>query len=634
MKTFFPILLLAYVAYLVFTTSCANPGMPTGGPKDSIPPVVVHTVPEIDGRNYEGKTVSLTFNEFVIADAVREALVVSPPLKRRPVIRTKSRTLIIDLGEDLKENTTYSLDFKDAIVDNNEKNPLEDFRFSFSTGPDFDSLMIGGYVKNAKDLEPVEGALVLLHSLQDLSAFTDSIPDYIATTDEKGFYVISNIAEGSYRLYALTDADNSLNYNQEAEQIAFYDSLVVPLDLNLPTYQLNTVPEYTVIPGNTIAGDTIPADTLSLKDERRHALDEPFFLMMFEEEFFDQYLDNYKRAQANLINFGFAESLSDSFKVKLLKPSTPSNDWNYTEFNPERDSVNIWITDTLISYKDTLITELSYLVTDTLDNFVLKKDTLELLFAKPEEPKRRRKKDDDEPGKIPHITFKHNLKSRDFDVYEDIVLEAPEPLASFDLSMIRLFQTVDTLEQQLDFELVQDSMTQRKFFIKYPWEFEEQYRFHIDSAAGKNYFGHPNNEMDQKFVIQKEGYYAKIILLIENLKGPGIVQLLKNTDKEEVLQQIRIQADSEIEFPYLKPEKYKIRLILDANNNGKWDTGNIDKGIQPERVMYFSKILKLRSNFEVRESWALPDGLQYEKELIDEDKPEVDSNRRQTNVGR
>lgn len=605
MKRIFPILILAYVAYLVFTTSCANPGMPSGGDKDTIPPVVIKTEPGFNARMFQESEIRLTFNEFVITDELREALVVSPPLEKRPLIRSKSKTLIIDLGDDLRENTTYSLDFKDAIKDNNEKNPLEDFRFSFSTGADFDSLMIGGYVKNAQNLEPVEGALVMLHSLQEIDAFKDSIPDYIAKTDEEGFYIISNIAPGAYRLYAVLDADNSLTYNQELEQIAFVDSLVIPQNLNLPGYDTETNPE----------------DTVSVSTKQQDALETPFFLMLFEEESFNQYLDNNKRDQANMLNLYFSESLSDSFQVELLQPEPSKEPWSYIEYNKTRDSLMIWLTDTVLSQQDTILMAIQYQVADSLNKLVMQHDTLDFFYKKPESTnnRRRRKKDDDKPEPIPHITFKNNLKGQGYDVYRNIVLEAPEPLERFNWDAIQLVQQVDTLEETVEFEMWQDSLSKRKFYIHHPWEFEQTYRLKVDSAAAYNYAGHPSNEINQKFTIQEESHYAKIILAIGGLNEPGIVQLLDNSDEEKVLQEIRIKGDGEIEFPFLEPDKYKIRLVFDRNDNGKWDTGNLDEGLQPERVMYYSKILKLRSNFEVKEGWVLP-MVQYEKELIDENK--------------
>jgi len=582
--------------------------MPTGGPKDTIPPVVTKTVPAFNDRNYHGHSVDLSFDEFVVTNDIREQLVISPPLKDKPSIRSKGKTLIIDLGEDLKKNTTYSLDFKDAIVDNNEHNPLEDFRFAFSTGAEFDTLLIGGYVKNAENLEPIDGALVSLYSLKDLSAFKDSIPAYIAKTDKEGFYVLTNIAPGTYKLYALEDADNSMTYNQSGEKIAFYDTLVVPEEINFPTYE----------------SELESKDTTNIKTKRRNALTDPFYLMLFEEDVFNQYLDSYKRDQADKMHFYFTESLSDSFKVDLLQPKI-SRDWGYFEFSRKRDSLTIWVTDTLLANTDSIKLDLSYVVTDSLENRVWKKDTVDMYFEKPEPPKRKKKKEESKPEPIPTFSFKNNLKSKGFDVYRSIVLEAPRPLKNFDYSMVHLSQMVDTIEKPVQFNLVQDSLSLRKYFIHYPWEFDTEYHFSIDSASAKNYFGNPSAKLDKKFTIQEESYYGKIILTISNLKGPGVVQLLENNDDEKVLQQIRIEQGGEVSFPYLKPEKFKIKLILDRNNNGKWDTGDIEKGLEPEQVVYYPKILKIRSNFEVHENWTLPDNLQYQKDLVDEDKKKEDA---------
>jgi len=227
-KSIFPLLIISAFFYLVIYTSCANIGSPSGGPKDSIAPVLLQTTPTLRSTNYKEKDVRFTFNEYILPDDIRDNLVISPPMKKKPVIKMKSKTLIVEFPEDLKDSTTYSLDFKDAVVDNNEKNPIEDFRFSFSTGAVFDSLRVTGYVKNALTQEPVEKALIVLHRMAEYTALIDSIPDYIGISNKEGLFMIDNIAPGSYRLYSVTDADNSLTYNSNAELIAFADSLIVP----------------------------------------------------------------------------------------------------------------------------------------------------------------------------------------------------------------------------------------------------------------------------------------------------------------------------------------------------------------------------------------------------------------------
>ena len=594
-----PLLIGLSLFYLIFYTSCANIGSPTGGPKDSIPPVVVKTIPELRGTNFNGTDIRFTFDEYIIPDEIREKLVISPPMKKKPVIKMKGKTLIVEFAEDLRKSSTYSLDFKDAVADNNEKNPIESLRFSFSTGATFDSLRVSGFVKNALNQEPVEKTLVMLHRENDYTAFIDSIPDYIGTTDKEGFFMIDNVASGEYRLYALTDADNSLTYNSKSEKIAFAASPVIPTAKYISEND-------TVVQGQ---------DTLLITGHTDY-LPETLYLMMFEEENFDQYLDASKRNQANKCEFYFSESLSDSFQVNLIKPN-PIKDWKFLESNLKRDSITVWLTDTIISNRDSLQFELRYEVLDSLNQLVVKRDTIELLYSAPKTAKTKRKKN--EKPEAPTITLSTNINNSAHNIYQRIQIEAPEPLLSFDLSKIRLFSLDDTIKTELPITVEQDTNSIRKYVVEQQWKPDSRYIFQVDSAAARNIYGYPNKKIDEKFKIQKEEYYGKIFLTITGLDGPAIVQLLANSKDEKVLQKIQILEDGKIEFPYLKPDKYIIRLILDPNRNGKWDTGFLANGLQPEEVVYYPKVIKVRSNFEYKENWEIKYEADYKKELIDED---------------
>ncbi|MDX9881308.1 MAG: Ig-like domain-containing protein [Prolixibacteraceae bacterium] len=601
MKQIIPILIIIWFGYLVFFASCANTGMPTGGPKDTISPVLVSTVPKYLGTNYKGSDIRLTFNEYVVYDDLSQKLVVSPPMKKKPLFKSKGKTLIVEFREELKDSTTYSLDFKDAVADNNEKNPYEDLRFAFSTGPGIDTLQAAGYVKNAFDLEPVEDALVVLHRLHDPTAFFDSIPDYIGKTDKEGYFEINNIARDTYRLYAIVDGDNSLTYNQTGELIAFVDSLITP-DAKY------------IVRNDTIVEN---GDTLAVHGEVEYYPGIQY-LLLFEEEVFDQYLDSYNRPAPNYCTFVFSESLSDSFKVDLLEPG-PTENWLFIESNLKHDSLTFWITDTLISNVDTLKMKLRYEVKDSLDAIVMKYDTLDLVYKRPQaEPKQRRKKKETE--EIPQISISHNIKPKGHDIFQKIILQAPEPLQYLDTSMVHLYHVDDTVKTKLKITVEPDSMSIRRFFINYPWEPEENYFFSIDSAAARNIYGHPSRKVEQKFSIQEERYYGSIVLNMKGLNGPAIIQLIDNSKEEKVLQKIQVLEEGEITFPYLKPEKYKVKVIFDANKNGKWDTGHLGDGIQPERVMYYPKVLKIKGNFEFREDWKPEIDPNYGKEVIDEDK--------------
>ena len=598
-KSILPLLLGISFFYLIFYTSCANIGSPTGGLKDTIPPVVVKTIPELRGTNYKGSDVRFTFNEFITPEDIREKLVISPPMKKKPVIKMKGKTLIVEFAQNPKKETTYSLDFKDAVADLNEKNPIEAFQFSFSTGSTFDSLRVAGFVKNALSQEPVEKALVSLYRDLNYTAFVDSIPQYIGTTNKEGFFMINNVAPGQYRLYALMDADNSLTYNSHAENIAFADSVIVPSA------------KY-VVRNDTIVKDQ---DTLVITGHVDY-LPKPRYLMMFQEEKFDQYLDSYKRPQGNKCDFYFAESLSDSFHVSLLKPA-PTKDWSFIESNLKRDSITVWLTDTVFSKKDSLKFELKYQVLDSLNQLVIKRDTLEMIYAAPKTVKTKKKKN--EGSQIPTINLIHNINPSAHDIYQRIQIEAPEPLTSFDFSKVRLYSMVDTVKTRIPIEVKKDTNSIRKYFIEHHWTPNSNYLFQVDSAAAYNIYGHPSNKIDLKFKTQKEDFYGKIFLTISGLTGPAIVQLLANEKDERVLQKIQILEDGKIEFPFLKPNKYIIRLILDSNKNGKWDTGFLASDLQPEEVIFYPKIIKVRSNFEYKENWQINYKPDYKKELIDEE---------------
>ena len=586
--------------YLIFFTSCANIGSPSGGLKDSIPPVVVRTIPELRGTNFSGNDVRITFDEYIIPDEISDKLVISPPMKKKPQIKMKGKTLIVEFQEALKKGSTYSLDFKDAVADNNEKNPIDNLRFSFSTGTSFDSLRVSGYVKNAFNQEPVEKALVVLHRKQDYTAFIDTVPDYIGKTDKEGFFMIDNLAPGTYRLYALSDADNSLTYNSNSELIAFDDSLIVPSA------------KYVVRTDTIVKGQ----DTLVVTGHTDY-LPHTQYLMMFEEIKFDQYLDSYNRTQGNKCDFYFSESLDDSFKVNLLKPATSAQSWSYIESNLKRDSITVWLTDTVLSKTDSLKFELQYQALDSLQKMVVKRDTVEMIYAAPKAPKVKRKKN--EPVPIPTINLTTNINSSAHDLYQRIMIEAAEPLTSLDTSKVRLYEFEDTVKVQIPIVVRKDSNSVRKYFIEHQWDPNTSYLFKVDSAAAYNIYGNPIKKLEQKFRTQKEDFYGKIILTLSGLSQPAIVQLLANDKDEKVLQKIQVLSDGKIEFPYLKPEKYKIKLIIDPNKNGKWDTGYLAKGIQPEEVVYFPKIIKVRSNFEFKESWDISYKADYIKKLIDEE---------------
>ena len=600
-----PYLFIAGLAWIVIISSCANQGMPTGGPKDTIPPVLIGTQPQMRATNYKGNDVRLTFNEYILPSEISDALVISPPLTKRPSIRTKSKTLIIQFNEPLKDSTTYSLDFKNSVVDNNEKNPIKNLRFSFSTGNVYDSLRVAGRVMNAFNLEPIEKALVMLHrNLHDSAVYTE-IPDYIAKTDENGLFMIDNIAPGKYHIFAINDANSDMKYNEGAEEIAFVDTLVVPSA------------EYNEVRDTLVKG----VDSLLITGHTQFYPD-PFYLRLFTEDIFNQYLDSYKRDARNKCTFVFNESVSDTFGVRLLNANT-SKDWYIMEPNPKVDSLVMWIADTTVTRMDTLVMELSYLQLDSMNQLYLKHDTLDMNFVDKSEgssKKRRRPREEEEgPKPVEQFNLQSNIGMHPLELNQNIKITSPEPIKSIDTSMILLYSADDTLKTPLNFKFVKDSSAYRTYDIIYKWEPEAKYTLKVDSAAWENIYGITSRELIRSIKVREEDYYGTIKLNMTNVSTPLIVQLLKNDKDETVLQQKIVTEDGLVTFSYLAPEKYKIKLIYDTNGNGKWDTGSYQDKYQPERVSYINEVIKVRSNWDSSYSLDLKPDATFYKNIIDKE---------------
>ncbi len=608
-KVKIPIIIVAAFAWVVVVSSCANLGMPTGGPKDTIPPVLIETDPKFAALNFKGDEVRLTFNEYLNIENVSEDLVVSPPLSKRPIVKTKSKTLIVGFNEDLKDSTTYSLDFKNSITDNNEKNPYKNMRFSFSTGPVYDSLRIAGRVMDAFDMELKEKELVLLHRDLHDSAIYTLPPDYIAKTDKNGIFLIDNIAPGKYHLFSLDDANNNMKYDEGAEKIAFIDSIIVPsaeFVEELDTL-VNGVDSFLVY-GHT------------------HFHPDPFYLHEFTEDIFNQYLKRDERETRYKCVFVFNESVKDTFSVKLVNYNQSAENWYQLEYNENVDSLTMWIADTTVAKIDTLQMEISYFQLDSANQVYLHKDTLEMKFTDKAEDnsksKKRIKEVEVKSETNDQFNWAISVNSAKIELNQDIEITSPEPIKSFDNTMVQLYNTDDTLKTPLKFSLAKDMSAWRTYKIHYEWEPEAKYTLEIDSAACTNIYGGSSKKLIKNFDAREKDYYGALKLNLTGVEMPMIVQLLDNSKNEKVLYEKTIEKDGSVRFDYLTPGKIKIKVIYDKNGNGKWDTGSYQDRTQPEMVEYINEVHKVRSNFDEEISWNVKPNPTYVKNIRDPEQEE------------
>lgn len=572
--------------------------MPSGGLKDSIPPVVVRSIPSFDQINYNDQKVRLTFNEFVIVEGLNEKFVVSPPTTKKPIIRTKGKTLIVDLNEKLKPNTTYSLDFKDGVSDNNEKNPLRDLRLAFSTGPVFDSLRIVGFIKDAFNLEPIPNSYVLLYRGRSDTLVYKTRPDFIAKTDQKGFFAVTNLPADTFQVYGLSDLDNNLKFTPGADSISFIDNLVIPSAIFLPERD------------TTISG----LDTLLVFGKTKFSPD-PLYLLRFGEDFFDLRLDKYVHPTRKVVDLTFTQSVSDTFHIEPVNFKAQEG-WKYTEMSVKSDSVRIWLTDSMVYNRDTLIFKVNYLQQDSLKEYYTTSDTIRLYFTDVTQSARNKRKERRRIEKEElSVQLTTNTKAG-FDVYRQLLIESPEPISIFDTTKISLFEKIDTLFTPIKFKITPDSLNKRRYHLAHPWKYGTNYKLTIDSTAVKTIYNTYSKKLTEEFKAQEEEYYGKIIWNIKNITVPTIIQLLTDDKDENVVQSTPITKDGLITFSYLEPRKYLIKAIFDKNNNGKWDSGDLKKRIQPEEVMYYLSVIKVRGNWDNKDGWTLPTQT-FNKKIID-----------------
>jgi hypothetical protein len=575
----------------VVIASCANMASPSGGDYDFDPPRIVKSTPGFNAVNVTDSKLQIVFDELVQVDNPNEKVIVTPPQRRLPKIQAISDKVIVELRDTLLPNTTYTIDFTDAIADNNEKNALENFSISFSTGSAIDSLAISGKVLTANNLEPVKGIYVGLHSDLNDSAFVKKVFDRISRTNENGEFTIRGIGAGQYRLYALNDPNRSFKYENPANEIAFLDSLVIPS--HMPALRPDTVFK-----------QDMSVDTIIQRPYTRFLPDD-ILLRSFVSAFQRQYLQKHERPAGNelRIYFGGATKLAE---VKPLNFDADS-DWCLLERSLKNDTLKYWITNPEIIKTDTLVLQVNYQVTDSLNRTVPATDTLSFINRiRPNRQKNDKKDGDKETAEA--LQLSHNLKST-LNVYDNIVLKFGQPVSDFDESKFVLQHLVDTVYENEKISLLRDTLNPLRYTIKYKWLPGNSYRFMVDSAAFHSYTELANNKMGVSFKIKNLEEYGNLLIRLNGLESgkPAFVELLSSSDAP--LRKAKVINDGAV-FMHLDPGKYYARIIMDANDNGKWDTGDYYQKIQPEEVYYYDRYIEIKEFFDITEEWNIDAAVQ------------------------
>lgn len=603
-------LLLCLLA-LLLTAACASIGNPDGGRFDETPPRVVGSSPADGAVNVSKRKVQILFDEYIKLEKASEKVVISPPQIEPANVRADGKRVKVDFYDSLRANTTYTIDFSDAIEDNNEGNPMGQYTFSFSTGDVIDTMQVSGRVLNAADLEPIKGIMVGLYPAD--STWNDTLfrtrPFLrVSRTNGEGRFTIKGVKDGAYRVRALEDKDGDFVFSQKNERVAF-DTMV---------YVTGSFPDVRM---DTVWRDSLWYDSIRVVPYTHYTPDDVLLLAFLE--------DGQER---HLLKTVYPEPTNFTFYFTAPSDSTPRiKGLNFYErclvadASLKNDTVTFWVTDTaLIHRQDTLSMILSYMETDTLGQLVVTNDTLDLspktTYAKIaaerskqieawEKDRERRQKKAKKPlpyeeNPYERIWLEAGFKpSGSLAPNQNVRYLAKEPILEVDTTKIHFYVKKDTDWLPAPFLFMPEERSAKSYMLYAEWEPGQKYRFVMDTAAVVSVLEHESKYVRQEFHVRAVEEYGSIFIHVISPDTGVVVQLLSKNDKVEAQQ--RTDKDGNADFFFMKPGEYYMRCYVDANGNGQWDTGDYASGLQPERVYYFGKPLPLKAQWDLRQDWDI-----------------------------
>lgn len=669
--------------FLSFCIACANIGTPDGGPYDETPPRVVRTSPKFGATKTKSTKITLEFDENIKIIGANEKIVVSPPQVEQPEIEAMGKKITIELLDTIKPNTTYTIDFADAIQDNNEGNPMGDYAFTFSTGERIDTMQMSGYVLDASNLEPIKGILVGLYMVDSTDTFVPQegmslnpdtllrhkVFERISRSDSRGHFVIKGVENGKhYRVYALQDQNQNYVYDQKSEMIAFTDRVVTPS--SMPDVRMDTVWH-----------DSIFYDSI-VSVKYTHFFPDNITLLAFTDANKDRYFLKSERLTLNKFTLYFSAP-HDSLPV-IEGLNFDVADAFIIDKNEKNDTLHYWIRDSLVYNIDTLRMSVAYYATDTLGQLVPKTDTLQLVSKLTKERMRKeREKAEEEWAEDYRKQYKKDMKRREraeaenddadgdddavdgdeaddgkdkkkskrkkkqkiededivvppmpevfmdikmssvsgMDPDKNVELTMPEPLAVIDTSRIRFFVKQDSILTPAPhlFRKVEGKTLNYRLYAE--WEPNTKYELQVDTGAFVNIYGKRSSAIKKSISIKSLDTYSTLFVVLAGKYPNAVVQLMDGSDK--VVKSVRAK-DGKADFYFIRPGTYYLRMIDDANGNGVWDSGSYDEHLQPENVYYHPGAFNLRAQWEITQEWN-PEGVEVFKqkpEKITKQKPD------------
>lgn len=550
---------------MVFSHSCANTTTPpSGGPKDTIPPLVTEIYPAVGQVNIPTHKTQLAvkFNEYVVVKDPK-SLFLSPPLEKSPQFKLKGKSVVIFFENDLDSNKTYTLDLTNAIADNNEGNMFPGFTLVFSTGDRIDSMMVTGTVQDCNTLQPIKGATVMLYKDHADSAVFLKRPDAAVKTDDWGFFCLRNIQDTVYRMYAVIDENNNNKYEAESEKIAFLDTLFRPVGVVADS--LHELMKFDM-------KDTV--NCLSRVSEME--------LNIFREKPTKQLIVNKERIgeRTAYITFMAPYAQIDSIWIKGVPKEKL-----ITQFNLVQDSLEIWVNDPKVQ-PDTLFLNVKYMKTDTLG--VLQSTVEEIKLAKPKSLLVGKSAKKDIKKEDTTCVFTLEAKPELVEQY-GFTLEFKYPVVKEAFDSL-IFRSVNPRQQEAfgKYTVTQDSLNLRKYTIMPVEKLQAGWEYYLKVPHRRftDINGFYNDSTEVKVSLPSDDKLSSLYLVLTGVEAKYIVDLL-NEKRDNVIRSFIVDKDQTLLFPYIKTGKYAIRFTEDKNGNGLVDTGNLLEHRQPEKVKFY-----------------------------------------------
>ncbi|MBS1622648.1 MAG: Ig-like domain-containing protein [Bacteroidetes bacterium] len=539
---------IAAIAIFLLISSCANEAPPTGGKKDLKPPKVKYSNPPAKSLNFKGDKIKIRFDEFIVQNLDPSEILVSPPLSKNPKYLVNGKNLLIKLPAPLKDSTTYTINFGDAIKDNNENNVLKNFTFVFATGNKLDSASISGHVINVKEPTKTEDIMVALYPADTTDGILHTKPYYFAQTDKSGAYKIENIKAGGYHMYALKDENLNYIYDQANELVGFKDTLITLNDSSRLSTDITVFESKTAKPKFADAEPTAPGRIM----------------------------------------------ISYNAPIKTLKLDADilkSDD--LVEVKDSKDTLIYWYS-SIYAAKAKLILTANDTITDTtrVELKALSKDTTgdRKLYSLQLE---------NESIKQDSSTQKQNnrpLRSP----FKPIIVNLSRPVIGID-SNKRVYILNDSTKKADTVAFGIGRETKRDMHVTFTQKPGMPYSLVVPDSTLRDQWGWWNKKLVYSWQAGNLDNYGNILLTLK-FDHPEKYYIFKILDDQQhTVSTFYYVGNQErkVTLSNMPAGNYHLQAIEDANKNGEWDSGDIIKKQQPEKIINFSEVYTLKGSWDL-----------------------------------